>query len=74
MDKIEKTLFIKSILDSVADSLIKNIDIYPEEWDGVELRWLIADHVADNVVIGSAANKKRRRFKDYRHTVIVENL
>jgi hypothetical protein len=74
MDKNGKAAFVKSILSSVESNLIKNLDKYPDEWDGVELRWLIVDHVAENVVFGSSCNKKGKRYNDYRNARLIENL
>lgn len=74
MNANEKKEFISSLLNAVKEKLVKNIDKYPESWDGLELRWLIMDHVNESVVFGSGLDKKSRRYKEYRNTVLVENL
>ncbi len=37
-----KRKFIKDLCNSVRDSLLKKVPELPEDWDGHELRWLIA--------------------------------
>ncbi len=75
MDEEEKIDFIVSLLENVKDKLLLNITRYPDDWDGIELRWLISEYVEANVIFGvTGHNKKSKRYKEYRNTVLVENL
>lgn len=63
-----KREFLTNFLDSVRDELIGRAADMPDEWDGHELRWLVADkfefeqhHRERNRV----AKDWRQRFRDY---------
>lgn len=43
MNKAEKKRFIRQLIRNVQNDLIEAVDRLPEEWDGIELRELIAD-------------------------------
>lgn len=70
MTKTEKKKFIKSLCDSIRDDLVKKVERMPDEWDGHELRELIAD-LADRERTSSMTGKRKR---DYRNEVLVRNL
>ena len=73
MTKQEKKTFIKSIIKAAQDKIIAAIPTMPEEWEGVELRWLIEDAMtlfADNARFGT--DKKRR--KSYENECMVKNI
>ncbi len=63
--------FIREMIENVRKEILKRAKDIPEEWNGVELRWLIKDHF-NLVVIGGMGSKKRKR--DYNNEVIVKNL
>lgn len=69
--KKEKIRFVKELVGSVQQSIIALINEgkVPEEWDGHELRHLIADRFKSNTT--KLALKRRR---EYNNTVLVENL
>lgn len=71
MDAREKKEFIQDLLRSIEKSLLEDVadGKIPDEWDGIELRRLIADR-AD----ASARYLTGRRLRDYRNTVLVNNL
>ena len=75
MTKTEKITFIQNITSSVAAELIDKVEsgAVPEDWDGHELRQLLADKFAHEV--SSLMRETRsKRVKAYRSTVIVNNL
>jgi len=73
MDMNEKISFVQQLTTAVADEIITNIETgkIPEEWDGIELRWYIAEKF-NQVVFKGTGSKARKR--DYNNTVIVNNL
>jgi len=74
MNKPDQITFVKDLLDSMKTTLIKQIveGRIPEEWDGIELRWLIADNAKENSARFHNSNKRRGRA--YTNAVIVNNL
>ena len=71
MNRAEKEQFIVELLKAMETRLLKRVKHMPEEWDGVELRQLIADAAKNNAIPSLLKNK---RLRDYRNTVLVENL
>jgi hypothetical protein len=73
MSTSEKILFIDDILSAISKHIAEDIERgrVPEEWDGIELRWLVVEKVGQSCNIGKAQNKRRRAFNN---TVIVNNL
>jgi hypothetical protein len=72
MNYAVKIAFIAQLVGNVQDEIIKKTDKFPENWDGIELRWYIADKFSD-VVMGSY-DKRSKRYKDYENEVLVNNL
>ena len=75
MTKAEKRAFIQNLTKSVADELKKKVSsgAIPENWDGHELRQLLADKFAYEVS-ALFRGKKGPQFRAYRNTVLVNNL
>jgi hypothetical protein len=71
MTKEGKVLFINEIISIVRITILSKVDYVPEEWDGIELRQLIADHF-QATVFKSTLNKGRKR--SYNKEVLVRNL
>jgi len=59
----------KFLIENVKKNLLKEVDRYPEKWDGIELRERIKD-VFSQVVIKRTMSKKR----DYNNYCIVNGL
>jgi len=59
------------LIENVKKNLLKEVDRYPEKWDGIELRERIKD-VFSQVVIKGTMSKKRKR--DYNNYCIVNGL
>jgi hypothetical protein len=72
MDKPDKKIFVYELIGSVVDDVMTAIDEgkIPEEWDGHELRKFLADKFAGQV----ADAMKSTRLREYKNTVIVNNL
>ena len=70
MNKQEKKRFIKNLTGSIRDELISKIDKIPENWDGYELRQLLADSFKQEAYLKMTGKRK----KDYTNNVIINNL
>jgi len=72
MNKREKVQFVKSLVDMIEHKILIEIleDKIPLEWDGIELRWLLAERFNTNWVMPEA--KKRKR--EFRNTLLIRNL
>lgn len=67
MTKEEKVQFIKKLTDSIRDELVARVDEMPEEWDGHELRELLAakfDAERSNVMLHHA-RRRRRYYREF---------
>lgn len=69
----EQTTLIKELVANVQGDIIKESIKYPETWDGVEIRWRLAE-VFSQVVFGQFVNKRDKRYKDYKNFCIVNDL
>lgn len=71
MEKSEKIEFVESLCESVKKEVITKIliDKIPDNWDGFELRWYLAEKFNQQTYQHS-----RRRKREYNNTVLVNNL
>lgn len=77
MDKQEKRRFIEDLCASIQETAINAISKMPEEWDGLELRELLADKFIESCLMSRGPGNKarfRKRLRDYRNEVIARNL
>jgi hypothetical protein len=76
MTRAEQALFVANLTESVRDELLRKIGsgAIPETWDGHELRQLLADKFVYEVSALFREGKRSRRLREYRNTVIVNNL
>lgn len=68
----DKKRFIKNLCDSVKKELLTKAAKMPENWDGWELRELIAAKFKDETILGR--DKRNTRYKNYINEVITRNL
>ena len=73
MTRTEQLDFIDSMIDTVKEQITFSFMKLPEDWDGVELRWYIAEKFQE-IVWGDFKDKRTKRYKDYANTVLVDNL
>jgi len=66
-----KRRFVNELVENVKVQILAQVKKLPVEWNGIELRQLIADHYA-NVVMRSMMDRKRRG--DYNNAVLAKNL
>ena len=73
MTKPEKRIFIRNLCNSIRDEVMEKVTTgaIPREWDGVELRVHLAEKFEKETYRDLI---KGKRLKDYRNTVIVNNL
>jgi len=72
MTTIEQKTFIIDLVENVKQELLKKVREYPDNWDGVELRWLIKDKFEEIVLEGFNKNSKRK--KEYKNEVLINNF
>jgi hypothetical protein len=72
MNQREQFKFVHDLVDATMHKVLMEINEgkYPETWDGVELRWLLAERF-DAFWVMKEARKRKREFKNY---VLVNNL
>lgn len=67
----------KELVESLIGAITKEIDAdfeagkIPEDWDGVELRWLISKKFASLVLAGIGSKHRKHNFNNH---CLVENL
>ncbi len=69
----EQKKFVAELIDNVKVEIEAKLGKIPDDWDGIELRWLIRDSFSA-VVFGGYTDRRSKRYKDYSNTVIIENL
>jgi len=70
MNEKEKEEFVTALIKKCKEDILKEIPIYPDEWNGIELRERIKD-VYSQVIIGKM---DRKRKMEYNNFCIVNNL
>lgn len=75
----EKRRFTRDLIKSVERKLVNEVLLKcPEEWDGIELRQLIADsflaRVSSVTFRAGLTPGDRKRRSDYKNEVLVRNL
>lgn len=68
----DKKTFIRNLCNSVRDELIAKVKDMPEEWDGMELRELLAEKFKRETY--DVMKDNRKRLRAYRNEVIARNL
>lgn len=71
MTRYEQCDFVLTLIRNVKEEILKDIDKIPEEWDGIELRWLIANKFS-GVVISKTGSRSRKRA--FNNECIIKNL
>jgi hypothetical protein len=65
----EQRRFIRELIKNVREEILLKAKDIPKEWDGIELRWLIADHF-----LKSSMRSTKSRKRNYNNEVIIKNL
>ena len=69
-----KREFIISLMDSMKEGLLEKVDKMPENWDGFELRWLIAEYVAEQSNFYTSYDNRSSRKRNFHNERIVRNI
>jgi hypothetical protein len=74
MTKNDQLDFMNELTDNVIEKIFNKIidNKIPESWEGIELRWYLADKFQDCVF--GEYTKMSKRKQEYKNTVLVENL
>ncbi len=69
--KQEQINFVNSLCEAIRADIVKSIESgkIPENWDGIEFRWLVEERSKTNF-----GNVTKKRKADFNNTVIVNNL
>lgn len=74
----DKKRFAKSLIKSVTENIISKLKDTPSNWDGFEIRHLIAKYFEQEDVLERKMKYEskiyRKRLKDCKNTMIVNNL
>ena len=73
MTKKQRDRFIRTLCKAVRDEMLLKSKNMPSSWDGIELRWYIADTFA-GVVFTDSGKRKGKRYADYRNETYISNL
>lgn len=73
MTSEEKKEIIFVGMNLLRNQILEAVNKAPQEWNGVEIRWLIRDKAAE-LAYGLYDNKKSKRYRDYKNEKIVRNL
>ncbi len=73
MTYTERNKLIKDLISNVRDDILMESIKYPENWNGIEIRWRVAD-VFSKVVFGDCGKRKGRRYLDYKNFVYTTPL
>ncbi len=77
MTRRDQKKFVRDLSKSIATSISEQIDRdqIPENWDGHELRCLLAYRHEESAKMTSIRKDPRsKRARDFKNTIIVENL
>lgn len=74
MNLPEKTEFIANLCNSVRDGLISRAPEMPPEWDGMELRELLADLFARECFMRYNKPRYRKRLRDFLNELHTRNI
>lgn len=68
MSKTEKSLFIQSLCNHTRDILLSDLDKYPDNWDGWELRQLIEN------AFHTTFKMPKLRLREFNNTCLINNF
>lgn len=72
MTKQEKRRIVREMLAGLKASLMEAVDKSPTEWNGVELRQLMADYATEKYTVKHSLDGSR--MKDYRNARLNLNI
>ena len=75
MEKEDQKKIVSDLCNSIRDKILEKIDIkkIPKAWDGIELRWLLADNVNEEIYY-NYKDKRNKRYKEFKDITLINNL
>lgn len=70
MDIPNKLRIISELFENVKDDVLRKVKDMPEEWDGIELRWYIAEKFGEATISQKNDKAIAARYNKYRNFVI----
>ena len=70
MDIPNKLRIISELFENVKDSVLRKVKDMPEDWDGIELRWYIAEKFGEEIPSQKHDKRLAARYNKYRNFVI----
>jgi len=67
MNKQEKKKFIKEYCKALQSSILADVSKMPDEWDGIELRWLIDMRTKSDTSL-------TKRLANFNNDILIHNL
>ena len=68
MHHYEKEVFIKELIENVEKEILSKSFNTPENWDGIELRWLISESF-NSIILPIYTDKRSNRYKNYKRII-----
>jgi hypothetical protein len=65
MEREEQVEFVNNLIDNIKDDILLVIHKAPAEWDGLELRELIADWFCESTSRRALGRKRLKEYKNY---------
>ena len=66
MDTVDgKLSFVRDYIESAFGRITAKVHKFPEVWDGIELRWLIADIFTEDNRFGDKRSGRYRRYRNH---------
>lgn len=62
MNKRQKVQFINELVTNIKKGIMEKVDSIPDNWNGIELRMLIAEHFKAAVFSQVSSRERVRRF------------
>lgn len=72
MTQNERKKLLRNLCNQIRDKLLKQSGEWPDNWDGVELRWLLKQAVDYEQV--TFVNKKSKRWQEFKNDWSIRNL
>lgn len=73
--KRRQVKFVRELFQAMKTQIVSDIDagLVPEDWNGIELRALIAHRASDSANI-IREKHNRQRYREFRRVVLINNL
>jgi len=73
MNRKDQEKFVRDLIATVQKRILAKLPNVPEEWNGMELRWLIGEHF-EKAAPYSASKRQEKRYRAYYNETLVRDL